>query len=99
MSDGNVYVYTTSLNGDRLSQSVKVFDAKLSKFAVIFFFHLLYLDRNIPVVINTTRKYQEILGFGGAITDAVIDIRNQLLEVSKDLAELLHKQYYGPKGN
>jgi O-glycosyl hydrolase len=59
---------------------------------------ILVLDREIRTVINTTKTYQEILGFGGAITDSVAIVRNQLLEASEDLAKLLHEQYYGAKG-
>ncbi|XP_039307628.1 lysosomal acid glucosylceramidase isoform X2 [Solenopsis invicta] len=47
------------------------------------------------ITINRTEVYQEILGFGGAVTDsAAINIRNLTHEIS----DLLLRNYFGPHG-
>jgi O-glycosyl hydrolase len=47
-----------------------------------------------PVIrINSTKRFQTILGFGGAITDAVV-----ANAVSGGQVQLLVDQYFGPTG-
>lgn len=45
--------------------------------------------------INYTAKYQKILGFGGAFTDAAAIVAHQL---SEDLQTKLLSQYFGDEG-
>ncbi|KAI6186233.1 Glucosylceramidase [Aphelenchoides besseyi] len=83
-NNDEVVVYTTSRASDRLKKTMSMFSAKL--------------DRDIRATVDTKKRYQQILGFGGATTDAVVVVRNQLMAANASMAELLHQQYYGPKG-
>ncbi|KAI6213223.1 Glucosylceramidase [Aphelenchoides besseyi] len=84
IDDDQVVVYTTSSASDRLKKTTTMFNAKL--------------DRDIRATVDTKKQMQRILGFGGAITDSVVIVRNQLMAANASMAELLHQQYYGPTG-
>ncbi|KAI6212645.1 Glucosylceramidase [Aphelenchoides besseyi] len=84
LQDDQIVVYTTSRLSDRMKRTVDIFNAKI--------------NRDIQATINTKKQYQRILGFGGAITDSVVIVRNQLMAANESMAELLHQQYYGPSG-
>ncbi|CAJ0577401.1 unnamed protein product, partial [Mesorhabditis spiculigera] len=59
-------------------------------------FHFIAFPNSTSTInIDTTRKFQKMLGFGGAITDAV---GINLKKLSQATSDQLMNQYYGPKG-
>ncbi len=81
---GSVLQFQTNQNGDRFKESKLTFtkDNNHSKDAII-------------LTIDKSKKFQKILGFGGAFTDAAGLNINTL---PKDLAENLIKDYYSANG-
>ncbi|KAI6238714.1 Glucosylceramidase [Aphelenchoides fujianensis] len=83
LSEDRVAVYSTSASADRLKRTVLYFDDTK-------------LGRDVQATVDTSVKKQTVLGIGGAITDSVVTIRNQL---RGKLQDLLHSQYYGPNSS
>jgi len=76
-------IYSTGRDGGRLSKESQSFTTKSGSTRVRIF---------------PQKTYQQIIGFGGAITDAsmiVLDRLRKVQNVSCPLCELLQNQYYG----
>ncbi|EGZ17884.1 hypothetical protein PHYSODRAFT_452757, partial [Phytophthora sojae] len=81
LSSGHVGVFQTSKAGDRLAYSTLKLDASS--------------DDTADVIIDSTRTYQEIIGFGGAFTDAAA-INVYLMDM--EVQQLIVDAYFSDTG-
>nr|XP_006814202.1 PREDICTED: glucosylceramidase-like [Saccoglossus kowalevskii] len=72
------------MTGDRLTRRVYNIDIKPN-----------ISNTDITFTINSTHTYQQILGFGGAFTDAA---GINILNLTKDVQDRLLESYYSPNG-
>ncbi|KAF2892655.1 hypothetical protein ILUMI_13518 [Ignelater luminosus] len=76
ISSSHYVLYTTSKSGERLKKDVQSFTNSSSS------------TRSTVVKINIEKEYQTIIGWGGAVTDAVgININSLSIEAQKKLLE------------
>ena len=57
--------------------------------------YIVFLENSIPVVINSEVKYQEMMGYGGAFTDATGIVVNSL---SSKVQDFFFDSYFSEKG-
>ncbi|KAI6190347.1 Glucosylceramidase [Aphelenchoides bicaudatus] len=82
-------IYTTSKDEDRLTKSAELFGTQRVG--------------SLRARIFPNKKFQKIVGFGGAITDAAMIVLDKLRKSQKDsndckICKQLTNQYYGPNG-
>nr|CAD7402012.1 unnamed protein product [Timema poppensis] len=85
LSKGNYLLYTSSKAGDRLAKSVNVFESSATAPEEPVFFHL-----------KSDVTYQEIMGFGGALTDST---GLNIMSLSDGAREKLLQTYFGEGGS
>jgi glucosylceramidase len=75
-------IYSTSRTSERLKRTEQAFPFRNNT-----------ETNEIQLLVDTKTRYQRILGFGGAITDAVTNIWSS---TSGSRDNILIKQYFGP---
>lgn len=97
LNNDEIAVYVSSMSGKRFEKSVIIFESDKNtgngqNFGLIF---IRTLVTHVDITILEKERYQKVIGFGGAFTDAVGVNLNQL---SREIKENLLNAYFGKEG-
>ncbi|XP_077988535.1 lysosomal acid glucosylceramidase-like [Glandiceps talaboti] len=83
LAKGQFSVYTSTQGGDRLTQRVYQIENKPN------------ITESVKFTVNKTQTFQQMLGFGGAFTDAA---GMNIMNVTKDVQDKLLSSYFSKDG-